>query len=44
VLHHGVDNVLSVWRDRKIGLRNFAARWLGFNDSPAQLLIARKQA
>jgi len=44
VLHHGVDNVLSVWRDRKIGLRNFAARWLGFNDSPAQLLIARKTA
>jgi 2-polyprenyl-3-methyl-5-hydroxy-6-metoxy-1,4-benzoquinol methylase len=43
VLHHGVDNALSVWRDSKIGLRNFLAK-LGFNDSPAQLLIARKTA
>lgn len=42
VVHHGVDNMLSRWRDRKVGLRNFAARWLGFNDSQAQLLIARK--
>jgi len=44
VLHHGVDNTLSVWRDSKIGPRNFLAKWLGFNDSPAQLLIARKAA
>jgi SAM-dependent methyltransferase len=44
VLHHGVDNVLSAWRDSKLGLRNFAAKWLGFNDSLAQLLIARKAA
>ena len=44
VLHHGVDNSLSRWRDRKVGLRNFLAKWLGFNDSPAQLLIARKTA
>jgi hypothetical protein len=44
VLHHGVDNALSRWRDSKIGLRNFLAKWLGFNDSPAQLLIARKAA
>ena len=44
VLHHGVDNVISRWRDRKVALRNLAARWLGFNDSPAQLLIARKTA
>jgi len=44
VLHHGVDNVLSRWRDRKIPMRNLAAKWLGFHDSPAQLLIARKAA
>jgi SAM-dependent methyltransferase len=44
VLHHGVDNVLSRWRDRKVPVRNFAAKWLGFNDSLAQLLIARKAA
>ena len=44
VLHHGVDNVLSRWRDRKLAARNLAAKWLGFNDSLAQLLIARKTA
>jgi hypothetical protein len=36
--------MLSRWRDRKVGLRNFAARWLRFNDSQAQLLIARKNS
>jgi hypothetical protein len=44
VLHHGVDNMLSRWRDRKLAARNLAAKWLGFNDSLAQLLIARKTA
>jgi 2-polyprenyl-3-methyl-5-hydroxy-6-metoxy-1,4-benzoquinol methylase len=41
VVEHGVDNVLSKWRDAKLPLRNLAAR-LGFNDAPAMLLIARK--
>ena len=41
VLEHGVDNVLSKWRDAKLPLRNLAAR-LGFNDAPAMVLIARK--
>jgi len=42
VVHYGVDNVLSKWRDSKIPLRNFMARWFGLNDAPAMLMIAKK--
>jgi 2-polyprenyl-3-methyl-5-hydroxy-6-metoxy-1,4-benzoquinol methylase len=44
VLHLGLDNTLSPWRDAKLPLRNFAARWLGFNDGPAMMLVAEKTA
>ena len=42
VVEYGIDNTLSEWRDRKIPVRNFFARWLGFNDAPAMVIIARK--
>jgi len=44
VLHLGLDNTLSAVRDAKLPLRNFAARWLGFNDGPALFLVAEKTA
>ena len=42
VLHVGLDNTLSRWRDFKLPLRDLAANWLGFNDGPAMLLVAEK--
>ena len=44
VRHLGLDNTLSAMRDAKVPLRNFAARWLGFNDGPALFLVAEKTA